>query len=149
MWPSEEVPFELERAMFYSGVVLRKLIEDRKLTDSIATKKVRVATHTATAPEKSSFWRNMPGSVEFEWQNAAFEDVTVKELCSQIVHFFGLVWWINDDDDFCGMILCSYRQQDKKGYLIEFSAWADLLDEASDAWPSKITWGQGAERTVE
>ena len=149
MWPSEEVPFELERAMFYSGVVLRKLIEDRKLTDSFATKKIKVATHSATAPEKSSVWRNMPGSVEFGFQNAISEDVPIRELCSQIVHFFGRYWWVNDDDDFSGMIVCSYRHQDKKGYLIEFGTWANLLDEASEAWPSTISFIKGTERSVE
>ena len=37
-WPFEEVPPELERSLFYSAVVLRKLIEDRKVTDAFAAK---------------------------------------------------------------------------------------------------------------
>lgn len=136
-WPGEEVPFEIERAVFYSGVVLRKLIEDRKLTDSFMAEKLRIRTHTAKAPEKTSYMRNMPGSVEFEWQKAAVAEVAVYELCSQIVHFFGRYWLVEQDDELSGMIVCSYRHQDRQGFYVDFNMWADLLDRAAEDWPTR------------
>lgn len=90
LWPSEDVPFELERALLYSAVVLRKLIEDRKVTDELSSKVLTVITYKASAPAPSSVRRNSPGSVEFDWTTKSTTLLTAKELCSQIVHFFGL-----------------------------------------------------------
>lgn len=148
-WPCEEVPFELERAVFYSGAVLRKLIEDKKLTDSFTSKKLSIPVHTVNAPEKSSIWRNMPGFVEFVWQQSTFIDIPVKEICSQIVHFYGRYWWIDESEDRCGMIICSYRHQDKNGYFLDFNLWADVLDEAAEDWPTQITLARGGQRKVD
>ncbi|PWG18187.1 hypothetical protein [Salibaculum griseiflavum] len=148
-WPVKEVPFELERAIFYSAVVLRKLIEDRKLTDSFAAEKLRVRVHAANAPEKSSWWRNMPGSVEFDWQNASVTDVAVNELCSQIVHLFGRYWWVDEDDELSGMVVCSHRHQDRQGFHIGFIMWAGLLEKAAKDWPTQRTIHAGGEHKVE
>lgn len=148
-WPYKEVPFELERAVFYSGIVLRKLIEDRKLTDAFVAEKLRIRAHAAHAPEKTSIWRDMPGSVEFDWKKASVIDVTVHELCSQIVHFFGRYWWVDEDNELSGMIVCSYRHQDRQGFYVGFNMWADLLDKAAEDWPTRFSREPGGERKVE
>lgn len=138
-WPSEEVPIELERSLFYSAVVLRKLIEDRKVTDAFSAKALDVISYRSKAPEKSSIWRNMPGSVDFDWENPEQILVGIKEICSQIVHFFAFHWFVEDDGVPTGAIICSYRKQDEKGLLIDFIAWSELLNEAADSWPTSIS----------
>ncbi len=60
-WPMDEVPFDLERSLYYSAVVLRKLIEDGKLTDKFCAQSLSLTTHKSLAPDSSSIWRNMPG----------------------------------------------------------------------------------------
>ncbi|NDK36857.1 hypothetical protein [Rhodovulum sulfidophilum] len=138
-WPLEEVPPELERSLFYSAVVLRKLIEDRKVTDTVAGKTLEVITYRSRAPEKSSIWRNMPGSVYFDLEQPENICVSIKELCSQIVHFFAIYWPVEGDGMPNGALICSYRKQDDRGFLIEFQAWSELLDEAADSWPTSIS----------
>lgn len=147
-WPSDEVPFELERAVFYSAVVLRKLIEDRKLTDSFITEKQRTVIHKAIPPNKSSILRNLPGSVEFERQDEQFLDISIYELCSQIVHFLARNW-VFKDDKLTGMIVCSYRKQDNCGYHISFDKWAALLEKAAVNRPTQMRLGQNGERKIE
>lgn len=148
-WPSEEIPFDLERSLFYSAIVLRKLIEDRKLTDSFTNKRVGVPTHKAIAPEKSSVWRNMPGSVEFDWEKVTLAELPVKELCNQLVHFLGRYWWIEEDETVSGVVVCSYRHQDGRGYLIKFDFWANILEEAAGSWPTNIVMRQGHTPSIE
>lgn len=138
-WPFEEVPPELERSLLYSAVVLRKLIEDRKVTDAFASKALKVISYRSKAPEKSSIWRNMPGSVDFDLEKPEQISVSVKELCSQIIHFFAFYWSVEDDGVPNGAIICSYRKQDDRGLLIEFHAWSELLMEAADSWPTTIS----------
>jgi hypothetical protein len=138
-WPCEQrVPFELERSLFYSALVLRKLIEDRKVTDAFASKSLDVISYRSKSPEKSSIWRNMPSSVEFDWNKPEATSVGIKELCSQIIHFFAFHWSVEDDGAPQGAIVCSYRKQDERGFLIEFNVWSELLLEAADSWPTSI-----------
>lgn len=138
-WPCEEIPPELERSLFYSAVVLRKLIEDRKVTDAFAAKALDVICYPSKAPEKSSVWRNMPGSVDFDWMNQERISVSIEELCSQIVHFFAFYWSVEEDGTCSGAIICSYRKQDERGLLINFNTWSELLIEAADSWPSSTS----------
>lgn len=138
-WPCEDVPYDLERSLFYSAAVLRKLIEDRKVTDAFAAKALDVITFRSNAPKKSSIWRNLPGSLTFDWANPDKVSVGIKELCSQIIHFYALNWTVEDDGTLKGATICSYRKQDERGFLIEFSAWSELLIEAADSWPTAIS----------
>ena len=148
-WPCEEVPFDLERSLFYSAVVLRKLIEDRKVTDVFASKSLDLISYRSKAPEKSSIWRDAPGHIDFEWESPQRAVVGIKELCSQIVHFFARYWWVEEDGAACGAIICSYRKQDDRGFLIEFTVWSELLLEAADCWPTSISSSAEHGRKVE
>lgn len=138
-WPYEEIPFDLERSLFYSAAVLRKLIEDRKVTDAFSSRSLNVIYHRSIAPEKSSLWRNSPGSIDFDWETSGRVSVAIRELCSQIIHFFARYWWVEDDGIVRGAIVCSYKKQDERGFLIEFEVWSDLLLDAADCWPTSIS----------
>jgi hypothetical protein len=81
----------------------------------------------------------MPGSLTFDWPNPERVSVGIKELCSQIIHFYALNWSVDDDGTLNGAIVCSYRKQDEKGFLIEFNGWSGLLIEAADSWPNSIS----------
>ena len=148
-WPCESVPYELERSLFYSAAVLRKLIEDRKVTDAFAAKVLDIITYRSNAPKKSSIWRDMPGVVSFDWENPEQVSVGIKELCSQIVHFYALDWSAEDSGALTGVIICSYRKQDERGFLIDFNTWSELLLEAADSWPTSISRSKEDGRRVE
>lgn len=148
-WPTHEIPFDLERSLFYSAAVLRKLIEDRKVADAFASKSVNVISRKSKAPEKSSIWRDMPGSVDFDWETSERVPVGVKEMCSQIIHFFARYWWVEGEGVLVGVIISSYRKQDERGFLLEFEAWSDLLLEAADSWPTAISLSLQNGRKVE
>jgi hypothetical protein len=68
-WPIEGVPFDIEKALLYSAVVLRKLIEDKKVADEFGKMEIELSTLIASAPPRKSVWRNTPGSVDFDWES--------------------------------------------------------------------------------
>lgn len=139
-----EVPFSLERAILYSAFVLRKLMEDRKLTDEFCDRIVRAETFVAAAPEIGNFWRDLPGSVELNYEHPQPRDVSIKELCSQVIHNLARDWWLDDDDEIAAsLIVSSYRAQDRIGYRIILSEWADLLDEAAASIVTEFRWVEG------
>ena len=62
---SVEVPFQLERALFLSAFIIRKLVESRKLTDSVARQKLSVLFHQAIDRHRLAHVREVPGGLEY------------------------------------------------------------------------------------
>lgn len=142
-WPSEEIQFELERALFYSGVVLRKLMEDRKLTDEFCARTMLVPVHITVPTDKDSVHRNMPGSVEIDPVAHNQQEVPLAELCNQIIHFLMREWLLGEQDMAPSVVLSSYRHQDRYAYRLSLEDWANILEEAANSWPTQILMSEG------
>lgn len=143
LWPYDDVPFELEKSLFYSAAILRKLIEDRRVTDSFRSKTVKVKTLRTITPQKDHWFREMPGSVEFDRASFATSEVSLYELCNQLIHFIGREWEVDDDCIVVSVLVSSYRAQDKVGYQIILSDWSELLVQAADNEISEMKFIRG------
>ena len=142
-WPCEDVPFELERSLFYSATVLRKLAEDQKFGDDFRTLSVPVTRYKTKVSPKDSVSRNLPGDVDFGHTSGERISLSAWELSNQLIHAFGRYWNIADDGIINGVIVSSYRAQDRYAYHFDLPDWARLLRVAAEMEVVEITRQHG------
>ena len=94
---AEEVPFKLERALFLSAFIVRKLRENHKLTDRVASQSLEVSFHQAINRDRLPHLREMPAGLEigedFEEQGTRGTE-TLVNVANQIIHSLSLTWVI-------------------------------------------------------
>lgn len=126
----EDVPFKLERALFLSAFIVRKLLENRKLTDKVASQRLDVSFHAAIDRERLAHQREMPGGLEI---GGDFEEKGTKgeasflNVANQIIHSLALYWVVDDDCLAEGFFVCSYKSQSKKAMLVSLDEWCRLI----------------------
>ena len=120
--------FRLERAVFYSAYIIRKLIENGKLTDICSTQKISVSVYKSIATQPSirkSFGLEMGRNFEsFENNKITLQ---LDSLMSEIIHSFLLVWQRGDSGQLEGMLLSSYKNQTKRALLLKFDQLIEII----------------------
>ena len=104
--------FLAERPIMYSAFILRKLIEDKAVTDSLASRSVDVHAYPSTRNGRAVFLEVMLGQLEVQNEfdlNAPFDlRVSYYDLASEIVHADGFIW-ISEDEPVQSFGVFSYR----------------------------------------
>ena len=148
-WPGRDatVPFELERAVFFSAAVLRKLIEDRKVTDDFRARSITVETYRTKSPDKDHWFRDMPGAVELDWNTGEQKIISVYEVCNQLMHSLTREWIAErEEDPIHSVIVSSYRHQNIAAYKLGLLQWTDVLRSAADNNVTSIKLSSGLQK---
>ena len=113
--------FNLEKAIFYSAFIVRKLIENRKLTDDCSKQKVVVQVFLSKDTKPTI--RNSSGvemAVDFETTSSNLIELPISKLMSEIIHSFLLEWEMNSDDILQTIFISSYNNQKRRSIGLKF-----------------------------
>ena len=133
-WDDELVAFEIERDVMVSAYAIRKLLEARKLSDSAAESKFRVEAFPLIdrIPDHMN-WHRLDEFYNFE--RSSSEDLTLEQLCNQLIHSFIFVRIGDADGDdetgyeggLAGFFVASDRARSSRLYRISIDSLVSLL----------------------
>ena len=113
--------FNLEKTIFYSAFIIRKLIENRKLTDKCSKQKIIVQVFLATDTQPSI--RNTLGiemGVDFNLEHNNSIEFPLGKLMNEIIHSFLLEWEVDSDGILKTIFISSYKNQKNRSIGLGF-----------------------------
>ena len=129
---------QLNRAVLYSAIILRKVIEDEKETGDIAGKmgvalSKRETVHMVLSAIKFPYIEEGDWTIrgKFGVSNYGTGEtvlLTAKEICNQLIHSY--VWSIahqSSNNRFAGFLVASDTAKKKFLYYISFNEWQKIL----------------------
>lgn len=140
----DKIPFRIERALFYSSFIVRKLIENRKITDKCSNQCLKVILfETEPEPVESAF-RDMPGHFHLkEEADGETLRMPIDDISCEIIHSYGLIWTNDDSEKLHHAIVSSYRNQGKRAIALSLLDWASSLDNIAEDCVIRITSEKG------
>ena len=134
----EEAGFQIEKAMFLSAYIVRKLIENKKVADSIAEHQVDCHSSRYVGPHPI---RIFGADIErdFDHKRKSKQKISLQKLCHELVHakIFNN-GTTREDLVLQGFWVCSDLNQDKRILFVDFSDWTFALRKVSENYPHSI-----------
>ncbi|SDT42606.1 hypothetical protein SAMN04489743_2861 [Pseudarthrobacter equi] len=87
---TERSSFRVEKDLMMAGYAIRRLLEARKLSDSLAAKQVPVVRHPRIGPIPDFYNRDEIDAL-YDIANPIKDQITLAHLANQIIHSFVLV----------------------------------------------------------
>jgi hypothetical protein len=130
---TERSSFRIEKDLMMAGFSIRRLLEARKLADSLAAKQVPVVRHQRIGPVPD-FYNRDDIDVIYDLDNPIKDQVTLAHLANQIIHSYVLVLSCDEVDApyegpdgievegeyrFNGYFLASERERLKHVYFLD------------------------------
>lgn len=126
----ERAFFYVERGIFISAFCVRKLIENRKVTDSLARRSVAVKCMPAKMQVSKSVVDSF-GSPDilklYDFGSYSNYSISVYELMSQFIHSHAIGYGCDESDRLDEVIVASYKISDEKAYIIGIDDFCDIL----------------------
>jgi hypothetical protein len=130
---SERAEFYIQRAVFFSAFAVRKLMENRKLTDALRDKSIRCKAYRSFQPvsDRVSTFSGL-ADVSDDYDMTKPEEVTLScfDLMSEIMHSY--VFKIVVDEDNAHMVsflFNSYNKRDHRLLEIDLQSFGDILSD--------------------
>ena len=128
----EESYFRLERSVFYSAMIVRRLIDSHKVTDRLAGRSFGVETVASRLTEfraASDAFGDVDILKYFEFQERENSNFTAYKIASEILHSFTLEFIVDDaETDVASILVASERNQFVRAVEIPRSTWLNLLN---------------------
>jgi hypothetical protein len=141
---TEKGGFYIERGVFLSAFIVRKLMENRKVTDVIRESVISVDAHRAKRPVSdrvSRFFGIADPSLEYDFERPVKISITAYELMNQIIHSYGFVPVVSKRGVWRGFLVNSYRVRDKHLLQIDRKDFEKLLTKVIEDHVWKINVG--------
>lgn len=134
---NEQEEFRIERSLFLSAFVLRKLIENGKISDQVSKKPIFVQCFPSTKPKAGRLSFEAFGSPdiigEYDLDNPSLISLSPHKLTGEIIHSHALGWCLDGSYYVESFYVASYRNQEKRVISITLTDYVKLLEEfASD-----------------
>ena len=122
----EQTGFLVERDVMVSAYAVRKLLEARKVSDSLASQQMEVRQHLLIGDMPDVYNRH------FIWENYDLDNgrnqaISIRELCNQIIHSWNWVISATEDSKFDGIYVSSDKGRRKFIYFINIDVLIRLL----------------------
>jgi hypothetical protein len=134
----------IERAIFLSAFVMRKLIENRKVTDRIRNRVMRCTSYRAFRPlsdRVSRFYGVASIDKEYDLSKAQLVQMSLFDLTSEIMHSYVFEPIANERNEFVDFFINSYRNRDDRLLSVNVIAYCDAIDlVSSDEVQSIRVW---------
>ena len=117
----------LEKAVFYSAFIIRKLIDcHTKLSDEADSYTLPIAKHL---PKKQvTLWERWADEDTHDWENYNQETALGKNVCNWLIHSFVFAFCFNDDGIVDGFFVSSDYDRNKALYYIAIKDWLNYID---------------------
>lgn len=134
-WPDRSY-VALEKDIFVGFYAIRKLIEARKLSTSVAEGSVDVTVFPATG--KGVTWLNSHRLGElYDLDSPNRERINITTLCNQVVHSYVFMFGINNDGTLRGIYVSSDRMRNTKVFFADVDTLITLIGVVADDDPVK------------
>lgn len=87
---TERSSFRVEKDLMMAGYAIRRMLEARKVSDSLAAKQVPVVRHQRIGPIPD-FYNRDDINVIYDFDNPIKDQITLAHLANQIIHSYVLV----------------------------------------------------------
>ncbi|MGX1325435.1 hypothetical protein AB7M17_008943 [Bradyrhizobium sp. USDA 377] len=123
--------FYLERAVFLSAFVLRKMMENRKLTDAVRDRSIHCEAFRPLRPLSDRVSR-FSGSDADDYDMTKSETVTMSafDLMSEIMHSYIFIHVLDDRNRVIEFLVNSYHKRDHRLLAIAKHDFERILDDA-------------------
>jgi hypothetical protein len=144
----EEAGFRLERSLFYSSFIVRKLIECQKITDLLRDQKIELLTYASKIPGPQKLM-HMYGSLkleEYDFESPQKVPFDAWDLSSEILHSLTLMFQISEDrGGVAGFFVSSKRNNWKRLIDVPISSWLSIMTQFAedDVTESKSSFEDG------
>lgn len=134
-WKGES-GFRVERSLFQSAMVVRRLIDSNKVTDRVAGMSISLEQYKAKAQGSHTAF-SILGSVDilewFDMTNAERLNISPYNLCSEILHSFTLEFLANETEtDIESILVASQKNQFIRAIAIPRNIWVNMLSSIID-----------------
>lgn len=121
----------MERSLFYSAFVIRKLMEGSKLTDRVSALKIDVSIFEAIQQQNDHILRTV-GHFEFgrDYKERPSHKIQMKlsDLTSEIIHSFPLLWCCDERGFLNGFFVSSFRNEKRRLLHVPLHKYAEKID---------------------
>lgn len=127
--------FELERAIFYAAFVVRKLIENGKITDRVARHFVEVTAFKANDEYEFSMIGSLTATFdldEYVLDRPHKLRLLITDLASEVIHSHRLVCSFGESGCAEGIYLSSYRNDQERIILVPLDLIVDVIDRVAN-----------------
>jgi hypothetical protein len=132
---SRRAEFYIQRAIFFSAFAMRKLMENRKMTDALRDKSIRCKAYPSlqSVSNRISTFAGL-ADVSEDYDLTRPEEVTLGcfDLMSEIMHSYVFKIVLDDDeqDRMVSFLVNSYNKRDNRLLEIDLLTFEDVLNHA-------------------
>ncbi len=137
---TEYAEHQVNKAILYSAVILRKMFEDEKNAETEIKRtslpmpqlqllkcKVKVTVYPFSGDKNFIIERFIPDN--YDYKNITVEELDMNKICNQILHSY--VWsicYIHHTYQIYGVIFSSDRAKDNNAYLLHTEDWIKAIN---------------------
>jgi hypothetical protein len=114
---SKRAEFHIQRAVFFSAFAMRKLMENRKLTDALRDKSIRCKAYRSLQPisDRVSTFFGL-ADVNDDYGMTKPEQITLScfDLMSEIMHSYVFKVVVDEHDQMVSFLTNSYNKRDRR-----------------------------------
>lgn len=117
----------IEKAVFYSAFVIRKLIDCKeKVSDDIDSYKITVR---GVVPTKHINFKNrIPSEETYDWNKISTYTKSGKQICNWLIHSYVFIFCCKDDNTYGSFFVSSDMDKDKCLYEVQLDDWVNFMD---------------------
>jgi hypothetical protein len=128
---TERARFYLERAVFLTAFILRKMMENRKLTDAVRDRSIRCEAFRSFRPVSDSISRfSGTDTDDYDMTNPETVTISAFDLMSEIMHSYVFIHVMDDRDHVIEFLVNSYHRRDDRLLAIKKRDFEAVLDDA-------------------
>lgn len=119
----------IEKGIFYSAFVIRKLI-DCKVKLSDAAEKYQLKVKEVKPLKRIDLWHRFPQEDNYDWENAIKKTVQGTTICNSLIHsfVFNIIEDCENDIPVTGFMVSSDFDKNKLLYMVDLNVWFGYID---------------------
>jgi hypothetical protein len=128
--------FVVEREIFLGFYAIRKLIESKKISDSISRRRheLKEFPYSGNADSLVTHMRD----TEYDLSSGKVSHLTTIDLCNQFIHSHHFLPFLPDGKHLIGFFFCSDRKRTSGIYLINIFTIVDIYRSVGSNYPTSM-----------
>lgn len=131
---SEKSFYTLEKEIFLGFFSIRKLIESKKISESMAKKTYQIYEFPKNKNTENIVPINTENDFEFGKMTKVY--ITISDLCNQFIHSYHFIPFIPEGKALIGFIFCSDYKRKTGIYMMTIFDIVDIYRQVGNNYPS-------------
>ncbi|APQ60532.1 MULTISPECIES: hypothetical protein [Paenibacillus] len=131
-YDTEHFVMGLEKFHFLCSFIIRKLVENGKLSDELLSKNYKCGKYQRIQTEKKIDFLNLIDYGEFyDLMNCSNSSLTIKQMCNSFIHSFIFFPTFDEENgmEYTGVFINSDFDKDKHLYHIDYGIIVEMIDD--------------------